>query len=484
MTEAVQTKFTSSIAWSILSRWSSKLLGMVNTVVLARILAPEDFGIVAMATIVITMLESMTQVGIHLYTIRHKDDDPRVFNTGWTVNFLQSLLIAILLFISAPYIAAFFKEPAVEAIVYCLAAIKAMKGFENFAIFIAQKQLDFNFDFKLTLYTRLTYTVATIAFALWLENYWAIVIGQGISVFIGCILSYTMHPFRPKFQLYQWRKVFEFSKSMIPLSTGRFVNNQLDVTVIGRVSSAAYLGQYHIAANLASLFTKELMLPFIRGLVPNLSKLKGTPQFNDVLTLVIAGAVYIFLPLGFGLAAVSTEFVSVLLGDNWLPAAPILAWLSLYAMLSGITMFVSEQFLVILDQEKLSNRLMWFRNIILIAAIVAVLYWANYELIPQAMVASALVCLPIIVWFVTRKLALSKMRLFSHTWSALLAGGIMVLGIDFISLSDWPVIVQLLIKVAVGGLLYVGTIALLYIIRGKPTGTPEELLMKKILKKE
>ena len=482
MNEPIQTRFVNSVLWSIITRWSSKLLGMVNTVVLARILSPEDFGIVAMATIVITMLDSMTQIGVHLYVIRQKEDDPRVFNTGWTVNLIQALIIALFLFISAPWVAVFFGEEAVTNIIYCLAIIKVINGLENFGIYIAQKQLNFNFDFKLTLYTRLSYTIATISFAIWLESYWAIIWGQFISVSVGFMLSYLMHPFRPKFQLYQWHKMFVYSKSMLPLSFGRFINNQFDVAVIGRVASADYLGQYHIASNLGALFTKELMMPFIRGLVPNLSKIRETDNFNSVLRMVISGAIYIFLPLGIGLALVADEFVFVVLGDKWVTTAPILAWLSLYAMLSGMMMFISEQFLVILEKEKLSNRLMWIRNGLLIAAIIFTLSISSYHLIPMAMVLAALAAFPITIYGVASALNMKKRYLLAHWWPALLGASMMVLtiqGVNWPDFSDW---LLLILKISLGASVYISVIVSLYWLRGKPAETPERLLLNKIIK--
>ena len=189
--------------------------------------------------------------------------------------------------------------------------------------------------------------------------------GQLVAAIVGLILSYLLHPYRPKLSLYNWRDMLKYSKSTVPLSFGRYINNQADVAVVGRVATTEFLGVYHIAVNMAGLFTKELLIPVIRGLIPNLSVMRESANFKNILVTIFASAIYIFLPVGVGLSLVSQHFVPVMLGDQWLAAIPLLQWFSLYAMVGGMLMFFSEQFLVIMEKEALSNRLMWFRKVTL-----------------------------------------------------------------------------------------------------------------------
>ncbi len=477
------TRFGANIAWSIVTRWGSKLIGMINMIVLARILTPDDFGIVAMATIVMMLLDSMTQVGVHLYVLRQKGDNPRIFNTGWTVQLIQALVIAIVLFSIAPLVAEFFGEKALTNIIYCLAVIKLILGLQNFGIYIAQKQLDFKLDFTLSTSSRLTYMIAAIGFALWLENYWAIIWGQACAAIISVFLSYKLHEFRPKFQLYQWRKLLSFSSATIPLSIGRFVSNQSDVTIVGKLGSTELLGQYNIASSLASLFTKELMMPVIKGIIPNLSKLKGSPELPVTLRMIITLALYAFLPLGVGLSLVSPELVTVILGDKWLAVTPILAWLSIYAMLSGLSMFMSEQFLIVFELEKLSNRLMWFRNAILLSCIASAITLYSIQDIPKAMVIAACLSFPFTLFFVSRSMNIAIRFLVAYWWPAIIAVIGMVAIVNLIPYSHLPVFVALLLKSIVGALAYLLIIGVCYVLRGKPENTPESLILKRILPK-
>uniref|UniRef100_A0A486XT08 Polysaccharide biosynthesis protein n=1 Tax=Rheinheimera sp. BAL341 TaxID=1708203 RepID=A0A486XT08_9GAMM len=483
MTEQVKTRFVAGILWSVFSRWTAKGLGMINVIILARLLSPEDFGIVAMASIVINMLDSATQTGVHLYLFRSKDQNPRLQHAVWTLTFIQAASIALVMVLIAPWVASFYGEQILIEVLYCLALAKLLSGFNSLGMLIAQKQLNFHLDFNFTFAVKLAYLVATVTFAFWLQNFWAIVFGNLFSAVFGLLLGYSMHPYRPKFDVYQWRELLTFSKSTIPLSVGRFINNQADVVIMGKVAPTEFLGKYHMASNLAVMFTKELLIPAIRGITPNLATMPHGPAYNKMLSIIIASAVYIFLPIGIGLAAVTPELVAVLLGPQWTEAAPLLAWLSLYCTVGGILMFVSEQFLVLMHKEQLSNRLMWLRNGILIGSIAATLYWLDYTMLPFMLFVSSLISLPLTLFFVARTLQLSAVQLVLQWWPAILAALLMLALLHYLA---WPAVSAFLLlpaKVLLGLLSYAGALMLIYYLRRKPQHSVEGLLLNRIGKK-
>ena len=111
---------------------------MINVIILARLLSPEDFGIVAMASIVINMLDSATQTGVHLYFFRSKDDNPRLLHSVWTLTFIQSASIALIMVLIAPWVAAFYEQQVLIDVLYCLALAKLLAGFNTLGMEIAQ----------------------------------------------------------------------------------------------------------------------------------------------------------------------------------------------------------------------------------------------------------------------------------------------------------------------------------------------------------
>lgn len=477
MNEMIKTNTFLSIFWSILSKWSSKLIGMISTMVLARLLTPADFGVIALATIVVAFLDSITDAGLNLYVLRQKEDDRSAFDTAWTLGVLQGIAIAIPLILGAPWIAEFYNQAVLQDVIYCLALARILQGFNSLGIVVAQKQLDFKTEFRFTIVTRLSYLISTIGFALYFQSFWALVFGQFISAAVGLIASYMVHPFRPRICLKHWRSMIIFSSHTIPFSFGRYVNNQLDIAVIGRVAMAEFVGLYHVAVNLATLFTKELLIPVIRGLIPNISVQKDAENFKQVLVTTFATAMYVFLPIGVGLSLVSSEFIDVILGAQWSAAAPMLSWFSLHTMLAGMMMFFSEQFLIILDRESLSNKLMWLRNCFLVVTLVVTLYFFDVFALPFALFVCSLLTIPIVVLIICKSLKLKFIWLFSSWWPAILSVLLM-----FVTLKNLPLVsdismITLLAKVFIGTSVYASVLIILFFLRGKPKDSLEDKLL-------
>lgn len=481
MPEIPQTNTFFSILWSVFSRWGSKLIGMVATIILARLLTPADFGVIAMATLVIALSDALTQAGLNLYILRLKDDCHKTYNTVWTLNILQGVLIALPLIIFAGQLADFFKQPALQQVIYYLALARCIFGFSNVGIWVAQKQLNFKIDFIHTLYTRVIYLIITVAFAVMLGSYWAIVIGTLFSTLLGVILSFFLHNYRPQLSLEKSTEVLSYAKVSIPLSVGRYLNNQADSLVVGRIASTEFLGLYHIAVNLAGMFTKELLMPVIRGLVPNLAVIRNQENFHDVLRLIFASAVYVFLPVGIGLSLVSFEFVGVFLGQQWLAAAPMLFWFSLYGMVSGLLMFFSEQFLVMMEKESLSNKLMWFRNGVSLSAIFLTVVLGDVKDLPRSMFLAALCCLPVIMIAMSRAIELSLMSILVGWIRPVTSVLLMILGILALPAISDSLFIMLMSKVFLGGAIYCASLMMLGKIFGINNNSIESLVYKKFV---
>jgi hypothetical protein len=145
-------------------------------------------------------------------------------------------------------------------------------------------------------------------------------------------------------------------------------------------------------------------------------------------------------------------------------------------------MFMSEQFLVVIDKEQTSNRLMWFRNAVLISTILFTLSTSTYHDLPRNLVLATLSVLPVVIFVVSTSLNVKVWFLISFWWSPLLAVFSMWLVFEFISWPIWSVWFLFALKVIVGALCYLAVVSSLYLLRGKPSNTPEALLLSKIVK--
>lgn len=474
------TKIASSVGWSFLSRYSNQLLGLVSTLILARLLSPEDFGIVALASIFIGLLLALTDTNIHLYLIRHKEDDNRLFSAVWTTNIIQSVIVSLLMLIGAIPVSIFFETPELEEIIYCLIAVRMLDGFKNVGIFIAQKKLDFFLDFKITFYSKLASVLATITLAYIFQSYWALIFGQIFASASAVFFSYLLHPFRPKFSLYKWREIYNFSKETIPASIAGCINGQIHLITAAKLGTSNFVGNYHVALSLASMTTTELIAPVIRGLAPNFSVLKNAGNGSMFFQITLTLAAYFLFPVGIGISLVSEELVLTLLGDKWTFAGPMLKWLGPFLMILGINRFLSQQFLIILEKERLANQLMWMRTVLMAIAISCTVYLGDYHDIPKGLFFYSLITLPIILLIVSKSLEMSPTSIVISWLPALFSTGIMFIFLTIIDLDHLHYWQKLIAKIAIGGLVYLSCIFALYIIRNKPEDSIETLLIKAI----
>lgn len=178
--------------WVVAARWGIRGIGLISTLILVRLLTPADFGVVAMAMIVVGMVEVFGETGLVLYVIRHPDPKDDHFNTVWTLRLIVGLVLAAVLFLGAEQGAIFFNEPAIEPAIQLLALRPLMLGLENPGILWFRKNMEFNRDFEFLVLNKIVAFVVTIALAYWLRNYWALVFGILTGGLAALLQSYRM----------------------------------------------------------------------------------------------------------------------------------------------------------------------------------------------------------------------------------------------------------------------------------------------------
>jgi lipopolysaccharide exporter len=199
----------------VLSRILDRSLGFVSMIVLARLLVPADFGLVAMATAVVAILEVIKSFGFDVALIQNSSATRDHYDTAWTCNVILGLLIAGVLLALAVPAARFYGQPNVTGVMLCLALVASVSGFENVGVVAFRKEMQFNKDFNLFLANRIIAFAVTIPLAFALRNYWALVLGTLVGRTAYVTLTYVAHPFRPRFSLAQRGEFFHFGKWLV-----------------------------------------------------------------------------------------------------------------------------------------------------------------------------------------------------------------------------------------------------------------------------
>ncbi|MGJ8536901.1 MAG: oligosaccharide flippase family protein, partial [Parasphingopyxis sp.] len=315
-----------SAATAIAIAWSLRLIGLISVLVLARVLTPRDFGIVALATSVLALVDIFSALGLRQALLRIATPERAHYDTAWTIQLLVLTVLAVLLVAIGPVAARFYEEPALGLLIPILAACFVIDGLANIGVIDFERHFDFGRDMRMRLSVRLTSFVVTLSAALILQSYWALVIGTVMQSVLNAVASYIFHPFRPRFSLAKREELLGVSLWMFLASAAQTVHNQIEKIVVGRISSRNILGFYSVSRDLSSIFTEEIGTALNRVTFVTTAR-TGRPLSADPERLPSMLGAYglIAAPLGFGLAATADEALPLLLGSQWTAAAPLLA---------------------------------------------------------------------------------------------------------------------------------------------------------------
>ena len=324
-------------AWMVAVRLIDRSIGLVSTVILARLLVPADFGVVALAVSVIAVLEIWAEFGFDLALIRDQKAERRHYDTAWTLMVLRGLIVAAAISASAGQMALFFDEPRIESVLYALALMSLIEGCQSIRVVDFRKNLEMHREFRFLMTARVVQFIATIVFAYLWRDFWALVVGILANRGTRLVLSYWMAPYLPRLTLSAFSELFGFSKWVVVNSLLNFVTTRLDTFVIGRISGVSSLGIYSMAYEISNLATTELVWPISRALFPGFSRIADHPEelartYNLSLSVIVLAA----LPVTAGIALTADYFVPIVLGNKWLAAIPIMQVLALYGGLRVI----------------------------------------------------------------------------------------------------------------------------------------------------
>jgi len=351
---SLTSRVQSGVVWNSISVSSTYLLGLVRSVILARLLLAEDFGLFGMALTVVAGLGALTSIGLDLSVIKTKfKSDLEVakhLDTLWTVDLIRRVLIALLMLVIARPAAKFYGEARVYQLLLVLSLLPVVQGFQNIGLLMHRKDVNFKRIVFLELLTNLLTAIATIALVLWTHSVWALVLSQLISAFIGVALSYLFHPYRPHPQLdnNSLRLVLDFGKYAFLLSVLGYVMSMADNVLIGKLYSAAILGTYVIAYNLAVLPLHGVGMAIVNVTFPAYAEIAGGDVTGGELKRLERAFVRVFAASSTLLTLTTAlllllgdEIVVFLYGSKWVAAGIILRILALLVFFKGHAILVS-----------------------------------------------------------------------------------------------------------------------------------------------
>ena len=305
-------------------QWSMRLVGLVSVLVLARLLSPQDFGLAGLAMATVALVEIFSVIGLRQALLRIDEPDRSHLDTAWTIQLLLFGALALVLVALAPAAAFLYAEPALGPVIAVLASRFLFLGLVNIGIVEFDRNLDFGRDLRMRLGSRLLSFAATLAAAVILRSYWALVIGLVLQSAAFAVSSWLAHSYRPRFSLERRRELLGVSGWMFLNFSAQVVHHQLERLVIGRFAAMHLVGLYSVSKDLSSIFTQEIATALNRVTFVTTARGRPLDEAPERIAAILGAYALVAAPLGLGLAAVAEDAVAVLLGAQWLAAAPLL----------------------------------------------------------------------------------------------------------------------------------------------------------------
>jgi O-antigen/teichoic acid export membrane protein len=321
----MKDKLTRGAGWLAATRVLINLIGFASTLLLARLLVPADFGLVAIATTVAAIVASVTELSMGSALVQHDNPQRVHFDSAWTLSLVRSVLVGIVIAALTIPITHFYGDPRLMPLLLVIGVTGIIGGGINPKLIMFTRSLVFRQEFILGVSQKLLGFIVAVFVAYVWRSYWALVASVAAGQLLTLILSYALLPYRPRFSFAAGRELLSFSIWLLFGQIVQTLNYRLDTLFIGYFLGNGPLGYYNFGDNLAVLPTREATAPIAQTLFPAFTQMRGDQArlrhaYMRAQMLLAAVA----LPLGCGFALIAHPLVTAILGEKWQPAVIII----------------------------------------------------------------------------------------------------------------------------------------------------------------
>lgn len=318
-------KVAKGAALLLASKVAGQILGLASTIIVARFLLPDDYGVFAAAMSLMVLISLFVEFPVSQAIIHLQEADEDDYDTAFTINLLRSAVVALLLLALALPMANFLKEPRVGPVIAALAGYTILFGLKNPRMEWFVRKMDFSREASLEVVSKLAQLVFSAGFAVVLHSYWALLIGITVAGAIQVVLSYIMRPVMPRFTLKSFKRLFNYSIWMAGNTILGQVYQLIDTLTLGRVTGAASLGAYSMGSLLSGRIVEAIWMPASRSLFAAFSQIQNDQKrlanacFNSVSLMA-----FFLVPVAIIMFIFAEPIVFILLGNQWDIAVPVM----------------------------------------------------------------------------------------------------------------------------------------------------------------
>ncbi|WP_259468187.1 lipopolysaccharide biosynthesis protein [Rhodococcus sp. SBT000017] len=317
---------------TLLAKWGNTITMLASSVVLARLLSPNDFGIVAMVTVVIGFTVLFQDLGLTSAVVRAKDLTNSQQTSIWLMNILLGLVLTLTMFALAPLIASFYNQPEVENVARVLSLTFLISSFSGQSRADLLRSLRFSVLGGTQVAVGLVQLVVAIVLAVKGFGYWAIVTSSVVSSVLWALTLILRSNFRPS-RPAPLREVGILVKQGLQITfiqSATFLSRSMDVIAVGRFYGADTVGLYNRASQVVGIVEQQLTSAMTAVALPVLSKLQDSPdRFQKAVNQAVNAIGYTLTPIFTSLSLAAVPAVTFVYGEQWRFAGQLLVIIAL-----------------------------------------------------------------------------------------------------------------------------------------------------------
>ena len=333
---SLKNKTVKGMGWSALENVTRLGLTFVVSIILARLLSPEEYGLIGILSIFIALFNAIVDGGFTNALIRKQNATDTDYSTVFYTNLLLSIVLAAVLFFCAKPISVFFEQPQLVSLTKVMSSVVVINALSIVQRARTTKTIDFKTQTKITIISSIGSGVVGIAMAYMGYGVWALVFQQVSNQLLSTLFFWIYNRWMPKL-VFSWdsfREMWNFGSKLLASNLLATLWKEIYQVVIGKCYSPATLGLYTRAKQFADLCSSNLTLVVQRVSYPVLSTIQDDKQrLKDAYKKVIKTTMLPTFVLMLGMAACADSMIHVLIGEQWSECVPMLQVICIFAML-------------------------------------------------------------------------------------------------------------------------------------------------------
>ncbi|MEQ9373417.1 MAG: lipopolysaccharide biosynthesis protein [Coleofasciculus chthonoplastes F3-SA18-01] len=423
----LRQKAVKGVVWSAIQSWGTQAIAFIVFFVLARLLEPEAFGLVALAGVFLAFIQIFIDQGLSTAIVQRQELEPEHLDTAFWTNLGISLLLTLFGIAAAGVVAELFKEPQLAPILRWLSLSFLFIGLNGVQQAIFERQLAFKALAVRSLVAVVAGGVVGVVMAFLGFGVWSLVGKQLVNGLVGVLALWGASDWRPGFKvsIKHFRELFSFGINLVGIRILSFLSTRGDDFLIGYFLGSVALGYYTVAYRLLQILNELLVTVINKTAIPVFSRIQEEPErLRQALYTATELCSFVACPVFLGISVLAPELIIVIFGEQWIPSIPVMQILMLIGLLYALFYFTDA---VIMSVGKSS----WSLGVNVVAtvanlvAFMLVVRWGIVA-VAAAYVIRGYLMSPIRLWLTRKLIHIDLITYFRKFASPLTASMVMV----------------------------------------------------------